>query len=164
MRHQILSSSNPQLLKFLDYSIAAVRTVHVTRYVTPLREGGSLPAIVEADDDGMYVLKFRGAGQGPRALIAELVSGEIARALGLPVPEIVFAELDPDLARTEPDPEIHALIRDSAGLNLALDYLPGVGDVRSGRRAARRRPRLAHRLVRRLRHQRRPHARATPTC
>jgi hypothetical protein len=92
--------------------------------VTPLREGGSLPAIVEADDDGMYVLKFRGAGQGPRALIAELVSGEIARALGLLVPEIVFAELDPDLARTEPDPEIFALIRDSAGLNLALDYLP----------------------------------------
>ena len=102
-----------------------LRTVRVTRYVTPLREGGSLPAIVEADDDGMYVLKFRGAGQGPRALIAELVSGEIARALGLPVPELVFAELDPDLARTEPDPEIHALILDSAGLNLALDYLPG---------------------------------------
>jgi hypothetical protein len=101
-----------------------VRTVRVTRYVTPLREGGSLPAIVEADDDGMYVLKFRGAGQGPRALIAELVSGEIARALGLSVPELVFAELDPDLARTEPDPEIFALIRDSAGLNLALDYLP----------------------------------------
>jgi hypothetical protein len=124
LRHQILSSSNPQLLKFLDYSIAAVRTVHVTRYVTPLREGGSLPAIVEADDDGMYVLKFRGAGQGPRALIAELVSGEIARALGLAVPELVFADLDPDLARTEPDPEIYALIRDSAGLNLALDYLP----------------------------------------
>jgi hypothetical protein len=102
-----------------------VRTVDVTRYVTPLREGGSLPAIVEADDDGLYVLKFRGAGQGVRALIAELVSGEIARALGLPVPEIVFAGLDPDLARTEPDPEIHALIHDSAGLNLALDYLPG---------------------------------------
>jgi hypothetical protein len=102
----------------------AVRTVRVTRYVTPLREGGSLPAIVEADDDGLYVLKFRGAGQGPKALIAELVSGEIARALGLLVPEIVFAELDPDLARTEPDPEIFALIRDSAGLNLALDYLP----------------------------------------
>jgi len=101
-----------------------VRTVRVTRYVTPLREGGSLPAIVEADDDGMYVLKFRGAGQGAKALIAELVSGEIARALGLAVPEIVFAELDPDLARTEPDPEIFALIRDSAGLNLALDYLP----------------------------------------
>lgn len=103
----------------------ALRTVRVTRYVTPLREGGSLPAIVEADDDGMYVLKFRGAGQGALALVAELVAGEIARALGLPVPEIVFADLDGDLARTEPDPEIFALIRDSAGLNLALDYLPG---------------------------------------
>jgi hypothetical protein len=101
------------------------RTIAVTRYVTPLREGGSLPAIVEADDDGLYVLKFRGAGQGPRALIAELISGELARAAGLPVPEIVFAELDPELARTEPDPEIHALILDSAGLNLALDFLPG---------------------------------------
>ncbi len=102
-----------------------LRTVNVTRYVTPLREGGSLPAIVEADDDGLYVLKFRGSGQGPKALVAELVSGEIARALGLDVPEIVFARLDPDLARTEPDPEIHALIHDSAGLNLALDFLPG---------------------------------------
>ena len=102
-----------------------IRTINVTRYVTPLREGGSLPAIVEADDDGLYVLKFRGAGQGARALIAELVSGEIARALGLQVPEIVLANLDPDLARTEPDPEIHALIHDSAGLNLALDFLPG---------------------------------------
>src|SRR5688572_27622803 len=103
----------------------ALKTVTVTRYVTPLREGGSLPAIVEADDDGTYVLKFRGAGQGARALIAELVSGELARALGLPVPDLVFAELDGDLARTEPDPEIFALIRNSAGLNLALDYLPG---------------------------------------
>lgn len=102
-----------------------LRTVIATRYVTPLREGGSLPAIIEADDDGMYVLKFRGAGQGAKALIAELVAGEIARALGLPVPEIVFVELDPDLARTEPDPEIQDLIRASAGLNLALDYLPG---------------------------------------
>jgi hypothetical protein len=101
-----------------------VRTVRVTRYVTPLREGGSLPAIVEADDDGLYVLKFRGAGQGAKALIAELVAGEMARALQLSIPDIVFAELDPDLARTEPDPEIYALIRDSAGLNLALDYLP----------------------------------------
>jgi|GraSoiStandDraft_57_1057295.scaffolds.fasta_scaffold197067_2 hypothetical protein len=101
-----------------------VRTVMATRYVTPLREGGSLPAIVEADDDGMYVLKFRGAGQGPKALIAEFVAGEIARALGLPVPEIVFVELDPALARTEPDPEIQDLIRASAGLNLGLDYLP----------------------------------------
>jgi hypothetical protein len=104
---------------------AVLRTVVATRYVTPLREGGSLPAIIEADDDGMYVLKFRGAGQGPKALIAELVAGEIARALGLSVPEIVFVELDPELARTEPDPEIQDLIRASAGLNLALDYLPG---------------------------------------
>ena len=102
-----------------------LRTVIATRYVTPLREGGSLPAIVEADDDGMYVLKFRGAGQGPKALIAELVAGEIARAAGLPVPEIVLVELDPELARTEPDPEIQHLIWASAGLNLALDYLPG---------------------------------------
>ena len=102
-----------------------VRTVAATRYVTPLREGGSLPAVIEADDQGMYVLKFRGAGQGPKALIAELVAGEIARAAGLRVPEIVLVELDADLARTEPDPEIQALIRASAGLNLALDYLPG---------------------------------------
>jgi hypothetical protein len=87
-----------------------LRTVRVTRYVTPLREGGSLPAIVEADDDGLYVLKFRGAGQGSKALVAELISGEIARALGLPVPELVIGDLDPELARTEPDPEIHALI------------------------------------------------------
>ena len=102
-----------------------LRTVTATRYVTPLREGGSMPAIVEADDDGMYVLKFRGAGQGPRALVAELVSGGIAHALGLPVPEIVLIELDAELARTEGDPEIQALIKASAGLNLALDYLPG---------------------------------------
>jgi HipA-like kinase len=103
----------------------SLRTVVATRYVTPLREGGSLPAIVEADDDGLYVLKFRGAGQGPKALVAELVAGEIGRALGLPVPEIVLVDLDPDLARTEPDPEIQHLIGASAGLNLALDYLPG---------------------------------------
>ena len=102
-----------------------LRTVRVTRYVTPLREGGSLPAIVEADDDGMYVLKFRGAGQGPKTLAAELLAGELARAAGLRVPEIVLVELDADLARTEPDPEIQSLIRASAGLNLALDYLPG---------------------------------------
>ncbi len=102
-----------------------MRAVIATRYVTPLREGGSLPAIIEAEDEGLYVLKFRGAGQGANALIAELVAGELARALGLPIPEIVFVELDPDLARTEPDPEIQHLIRASAGLNLALDYLPG---------------------------------------
>ena len=102
-----------------------MRTINATRYVTPLREGGSLPAIVEADDEGMYVLKFRGAGQGPKALIAELVAGEISRALGLPIPDIVFVELDAELARTEPDPEIQDLIKASTGLNLALDYLPG---------------------------------------
>src|SRR5689334_15334391 len=102
-----------------------LRTVNATRYVQPLREGGSLPAIVEADDDGLYVLKFRGAGQGTRALIAELVAGEIGRALGLPVPEIVLVELDPMLGRTEPDFEIQALLKASVGLNLGLDYLPG---------------------------------------
>ncbi|WP_437601269.1 HipA family kinase [Sorangium sp. So ce590] len=102
-----------------------IRTVHTTRYVTPLREGGSLPALVEADDDGLYVLKFRGAGQGPKALIAELVAGEIGRALGLPVPEIVLMELDPEFGRAEPDPELSDLLSVSAGLNLALDYLPG---------------------------------------
>jgi hypothetical protein len=102
-----------------------MRTITAARYVTPLREGGSLPAIIEGDDDGLYVLKFRGAGQGPKALIAELLCGELARAAGLPVPEIVFVELDAELARTEPDPEIQDLIRASAGLNIALDYLPG---------------------------------------
>ena len=102
-----------------------MRTVTATRYVTPLREGGSLPAVVEADDDGLYVLKFRGAGQGRKALIAELIAGELARAAGLTVPEIVFVQLDEELARTEPDAEIQDLIRASAGLNLALDFLPG---------------------------------------
>ncbi|MEP6885885.1 MAG: HipA family kinase [Gammaproteobacteria bacterium] len=102
-----------------------MRTVMASRYVTPLREGGSLPAIIEADDDGLYVVKFRGAGQGSRALIAELLVGEIARLAGLPVPQIVFVELPANLARTEPDPEISDLIRKSAGLNIGLDYLPG---------------------------------------
>lgn len=91
----------------------------------PLREGGSLPAIVEGDDLGTYVLKFRGAGQGRKALVAEIISGEIARRLGLPVPELVLARLDAELARSEPDPEIQDLIRASGGLNLAMDYLPG---------------------------------------
>lgn len=102
-----------------------LKLLTATRYVTPLREGGSLPAIFEASDEGTYVLKFRGAAQGTKALIAELVAGEIGRALGLPVPEIVFLELDGILARSEPHAEIQDLIRKSAGLNLGLDYLPG---------------------------------------
>jgi hypothetical protein len=102
-----------------------LRTIRATRYVTPLREGGSLPAIVEADDCGLYVLKFRGAGQGPLALVAELVAGEIGRALGLRVPELVLIELASELGRNEPDYEIRELVLASAGLNLALDYLPG---------------------------------------
>lgn len=102
-----------------------IRTVNVDRYVMPLREGGSMPALIEADDDFMYVLKFRGAGQGVKALIAELLTGEIARLLGLKVPEIVFAELDPILARTEGDEEIQDLLKFSGGLNLALHYLSG---------------------------------------
>ena len=102
-----------------------IRTVTATRYVTPLREGGSLPAVIEADDDGLYVVKFRGAGQGTKALIAELVAGGLARAAGLPIPEIVFVELDGELGRSEPDAEIQDLIRASVGLNLGLDYLPG---------------------------------------
>ena len=102
-----------------------MRIVTAVRYVTPLREGGSLPAIVEGDDEGLYVLKFRGAGQGPKSLVAELLAGEIARLLELPVPEIVLMELPVELARTEPDGEIQSLIRASGGLNLALDYLPG---------------------------------------
>ena len=102
-----------------------IRTVTATRYVTPLREGGSLPAVMEADDDGLYVVKFRGAGQGAKALVAELVAGEIGRALGLLVPEIALVEVDPALGRSEPDSEIQALLKASAGLNLAVDYLPG---------------------------------------
>lgn len=102
-----------------------LRTVNVTRYVTPLREGGSMPAIAEADDDFLYVLKFRGAGQGLRALIAEIIGGEIARALGFKIPEIVFANLDEAFGRTEPDEEIQDLLKASIGLNLALHYLSG---------------------------------------
>ncbi|PSL47976.1 hypothetical protein CLV51_102836 [Chitinophaga niastensis] len=102
-----------------------LRTVQVIRYVTPLREGGSLPAIAEADDGFLYVLKFRGAGQGVKALIAELIGGEIARAVGLKVPELVFAELDSAFGRTEPDEEIQDLLKASVGLNMALHYLSG---------------------------------------
>src|ERR671932_314738 len=102
-----------------------IGTVKAMRYVTPLREGGSLPAIVEGDDDGLYVLKFRGAGQGVKALVAELLAGELARALGLPVPELVLVDVDPALARAEPDTEIRELIAASGGLNVGVDFLPG---------------------------------------
>jgi hypothetical protein len=105
--------------------IGVLRHVTATRYVTPLREGGSLPGIVEADDLGTYVMKFRGAGQGPKALVAEVISGELARRLGLDVPELVVAELDPVVARAEPDQEVQELIKASAGANLGLDFLPG---------------------------------------
>src|SRR4026208_1373917 len=106
-----------------------MRRVNAARYVTPLREGGSLPAIIEADDDGMYVLKFRGAGQGIKALIAELIAGELARAAGLLVPELVFVNLDPEIAKTEPDPEIQDLIKASGGLNPGPGHLQGSGVV-----------------------------------
>jgi hypothetical protein len=99
--------------------------VTVTRYVTPLREGGSLPALVEADDLGTYVMKFRGAGQGPLALVAEIITGELARRLGLRVPDLVLAMLDPRIPGSEPDPEIQELLKASEGLNLGVDFLPG---------------------------------------
>ena len=102
-----------------------LETLHTTRYLTPLREGGSLPALVEAADDGIYVLKFRGAGQGVKALIAEIISGEIARTLALPVPRLAFMQLDPLLGMNEPDYEIRTLITTSGGVNLGMDYLPG---------------------------------------
>jgi len=102
-----------------------LRTVNVTRYISPLREGGSLPALAEADDDFKYVLKFRGAGHGVKALIAEFIGGEIARVLGLKMPELVFANLDEAFGRTEGDEEIQDLLQGSQGLNLALHFLSG---------------------------------------
>lgn len=102
-----------------------MRTVVATRYVTPLREGGSLPGLVEADDDGLYVVKFRGAGQGPRALVAEWIAGELGRAIGLTVPDLVGIDVDATLGDAEPDDEIHDLVRASGGLNLGMDFLPG---------------------------------------
>ena len=101
-----------------------LRTVQATRYVTPLREGGSLPGLVEADDDGLYVAKFRGAGQGLRALIAEIIVGELIRAAGLLIPELVVLVLDPRIGAAEPDPEIQELLAASAGENLGVDFLP----------------------------------------
>jgi hypothetical protein len=102
-----------------------LRTVRATKYVMPFREGGSLPGLVEADDDGLYVVKFRGAAQGPRALVAEVIAGELGRALGLPVPELVFVELDPSLGGLDGDPWVAELLEKSAGVNLGMDFLPG---------------------------------------
>jgi hypothetical protein len=107
-------------------AIATVlREIDATRYVIALREGGSLPGLVEADDDGLYVVKFRGAGQGPRALVAEVIAGELGRHLGLLVPELVRIQVDPTLGAAEPDPEIQDLLEASAGTNLGVDFLPG---------------------------------------
>ena len=120
-----------------------MRKVAATRYVAPLREGGSLPGLVEADDDGLYVVKFRGAGQGPLALVAEVIGGELARALGLPMPELVLIELDERLATAEPDPEIQELIAASAGVEPRRGLPAGVAAaVGRRRRAVRRRRRL----------------------
>jgi hypothetical protein len=105
-----------------------LRHVTATRYVTPLREGGSLPGLMEADDLGTYVVKYHGAGQGRKVLVAEIVSGELARALGLPVPELVTVDVHPDLGLAEPDQEVQELLRRSPGRNLGLDYLPGALD------------------------------------
>jgi hypothetical protein len=102
-----------------------LRSVVATRYVMPLREGGSLPGVMEADDLGTYVVKFRGAGQGRKVLVAEVLVGGLARALGLPVPELVLVEVDPVLGRAEPDEEVQDLLRASGGLNLGMDFLPG---------------------------------------
>jgi HipA-like kinase len=102
-----------------------LRQVNGTRYVTPLREGGSLPGIVEADDDGIYVVKFRGAGQGSAALVAEVIVGELGRRIGVRVPELVVLDLDPEIARREPDEEVQELLRASTGPNLGMDFLPG---------------------------------------
>lgn len=106
-------------------TLSPLRTVFATKYVTPFREGGSLPGLVEADDDGLYVVKFRGAAQGPRALVAEVIAGELGRALGLPVPALVLVDLDPSIAGVEPDPWVGELLERSPGLNLGVDFLPG---------------------------------------
>ncbi|HYH72427.1 MAG TPA: HipA family kinase [Nocardioides sp.] len=113
-------------------SASALRHVTAVRYVTPLREGGSLPGLMEADDLGSYVVKYSGAGQGVPVLVAEVVSGELARGLGLPVPELVTVELDPALGTAEPDQEVQDLLRRSPGLNLGMDFLPGALDLDPG--------------------------------
>lgn len=129
----------------MDNDLFCLRTVSVVRYLTPLREGGSLPAIAEADDDFLYVLKFRGAGQGTKALISELIGGELARLLGLKVPEIVFANLGGGFGRTEPDEEIQDLLKASTGLNLAMHYLSGA--ITFDPVATKVEPRLASEIV-----------------
>jgi hypothetical protein len=103
--------------------------VTATRYVTPLREGGSLPGLMEADDLGTYVVKYVGAGQGRKSLVAEVICSHLARALGLPTPNLALVDVDPDLARAEPDQEVQELLRASPGLNLGVDYLPGALDI-----------------------------------
>ena len=122
-----------------------------------------MPGLVEADDDGLYVVKFRGAGQGPRALVAEVVGGELARALGLPVPELVLVDLDPAVGRAEPDPEIQDLLQASAGLNVGLDFLPGALPC-SARPAVDAGVRRRRRVVRRVGRRTSTARRATPTC
>ncbi len=131
LRNESIPLTRYKFKLYLPYMAAAIknelalRTVNVIRYVTPLREGGSMPAIAEADDGFLYVLKFKGAGQGHKALISEIIGGEIARALGINMPELVFANLDEAFGRTEPDEEIQDLLKASVGLNLALHYLSG---------------------------------------
>ena len=125
MSNHTAPASDEQTVVASTYTRSMIRTVTATRYVTPLREGGSVPALVEADDDGLYVVKLLGAGHGRKALVAELLAGEIGRQLGLPVPDLVLVELDPALARAEPDQEIHELLERSAGTNVGLDFLPG---------------------------------------
>ena len=105
--------------------VPGLRTIRATKYVTPFREGGSLPGLVEADDDGLYVVKFHGAAQGPRALVAEVIAGELARAIGLPVPELVLVDIDPSLGGLDGDPWVGELLEKSPGLNLGVDFLPG---------------------------------------
>lgn len=120
---RVTTKQNRTFHIFAAMKILDIRTVHVVQYIKPLREGGSLPAIVKADDDFLYVLKFRGAGQGKKALIAELLGGELARAVGLKIPEIVFMQLDDSFSKTEPDEEIQDLLKFSVGLNLGLHFL-----------------------------------------
>ena len=133
-----------------------IETVAVTRYVTPLREGGSLPGLVEGDDLGTYVCKFRGAGQGVRVLVAEVIVSGLATRLGLRTPRLVALDLDPEIARYEADEEVQDLLNASPGLNLGIDFLPGAFGY-EGEAATAGRHRRARALARRLHRERRPH-------